>query len=310
MTLALLTSGCITLLLGGALIFTSDGSGNKLAARRLNAVFGSAHQKEDKNKQAFADTETTNRRQLLWLTIRDRASGVGGIRALLPVCLLAILCGGISHFFTTQYGQLVACGAGITVTGGVLLCGYNYKLHLMRKQFDQNLPLAIDLVVRAVSAGVALPASFEHVAESITGAVGKEFQVMHDSIKIGMPIRSALEQAVRRIPSAEFNYFAIILGLNIETGGKLSESLGNLSDKLRSRRHMERKVQALTAEPRMSAIIVSFFPPVFLGLLYMLNKKQFFFLFTDSTGKTLLGYAMASVLIGLLQIYRMTRISA
>lgn len=310
MVLALILSGGAALLLGWVLLFSINSSPKTIVSSKLHNVFGDNTQNLQSKKQAFQNTSSKNSRQLLWLHIRDRVQGVGGIRVLLPIFIAALFSGTITLYFTTQYAPMTSFSLGALVTVGVAVSGYKYKLNQLRKQFNESLPLAIDLVVRAVSAGVALPASFEHVSESIAGSVGTEFRVMHDSIKIGMPIRSALEQAVRRIPSAEFNYFAIILSLNIETGGKLSESLGNLSEKLRSRRHMERKVQALTSEPRMSAIIVSFFPPVFLGLLYLLNKQQFFFLFTDSTGKTLLGYAAASILIGMLQIYRMTKVSA
>jgi len=302
----LIISGCISLLLAAYLLF-EKGSPSALISKRLHKVFAVSAPKTRKNQLAFQKQQVHGAEYLI-RAVKDRVSGAGGTRALLPIVILALIVGIISYYLTTQYGVLIAAIAGMSVTGIITTAGYKYKIFQIQKEFDQNLPLAIDLVMRAVSAGVALPASFEHVAQSISGTVGKEFQILFDSIKIGMPVQSALEQGIRRIPSTEFNYFAIILGLNIETGGKLSESLGNLSEKLRSRRHMERKAKSMTAEPRMSALIVAFFPPTFLGLLYLLNKDQFFFLFTDATGKTLLGYAATSITLGLLQIYRMTRV--
>lgn len=258
---------------------------------------------------AFADSVVLTgwRNQLLLL--KERISAVGGALAFVPIILLSCVLSGAVYYFGRPYGSEIGVSSGVATFIAGIVGGYRYLQFKLRKQFNESLPLAIDLVVRAVSAGVALPASFQHVAESIPSNVGIEFQRIYDATRIGKPVREALAQGVRRIPSEEFHFFAIVLSLNLETGGRLSESLGNLSTKLRTRRQMERKVKAMTSEPRSSAIIVAFFPPVFLLLLYFMNPAQLMFLFTDPTGQALMGYATISTILGILQLYRMTKVS-
>ena len=309
-SLPLIIVSGFALLTGGLLLLTTNSHEKKAISLRLQGIF--SHQKNSRTasvQNAFTAKHTVKGWRLRKLIIQDRIDGVGGFRALSPFIVLALASCALTHYVTTPYGALVAISASAGAFGLIVFSGYAWLENKLRKQFNENLPLAIDLVVRAVSAGVALPASFQHVADSIHGKVGQEFQLLYDSVQIGMPLRDSLEQAVRRIPSPEFHYFAIILSLSIDTGGKLSESLGNLSEKLRARRQMARKVLAMTAEPRMSAFIVALFPFAFLLILYLMNRNQFFFLFTDDTGRSLLGYTGISTVIGFLQLYRMTRIS-
>lgn len=108
-----------------------------------------------------------------------------------------------------------------------------------------------------------------------------------------------------RMPLPEVQMFATAVAIQVQTGSSLSEVLGNLSGVIRGRYSLKRKVQALSAEAKISAAIIGSIPFLLTGILYLVNRDYIMLLFTEKTGQMLLGGAIFWMLIGILMMRQM-----
>ncbi|MEZ9232449.1 type II secretion system F family protein [Vibrio amylolyticus] len=188
------------------------------------------------------------------------------------------------------------------------------KLYLSREaqkrleNIEHELPQAIDVFARAISAGVPVERAILSVKHAFNSPLGDEFERIHDALILGVPFQQALTDASRRVESGGFQYFTAILSLNAETGGPLVEVLNNLSVGLREKQKLDKKVMVLTAEPRMAARVVTGIPIALLTLQFVKQPEQIDFLLNDPTGQQVMLYALTSIVIGLFVIQRLTKI--
>jgi tight adherence protein B len=158
--------------------------------------------------------------------------------------------------------------------------------------FLQFFPDALDLIVRAVRAGLPVADAIENVANEIAGPVGKEFRQVHQGMTIGIELEEELLRAAERIRLIEFRFFIVALTLQKRTGGNLAETLENLSLTIRRRREMWLKARAMMSESRASAWLIGILPFIGGGAIYFINPFYIKILFEDPRGKTLLGVAV------------------
>ena len=107
------------------------------------------------------------------------------------------------------------------------------------------------------------------------------------------------------MPLAEVNFFSIVITIQSQAGGNLSEALGNLSRVLRERRKMKAKVNALSMEAKASAAIIGALPFIVALLVYLTSPEYIMILFTDSRGHLILGFSAVWMSIGLLVMRNM-----
>ncbi|MBF9002872.1 MULTISPECIES: type II secretion system F family protein [Vibrio] len=189
----------------------------------------------------------------------------------------------------------------LTITVFVAIVGIAY-FHAMRRhltEFKQNLPQAIDSIIRAARAGVPVTNTFAMVADNLPGPLAAEFLLIDNWLKVGIPLREAMRDSAARVPLNEYRFFVVILIINQETGGKLSETLERLSETLRARQELALKIKAKTSEVRASATIVALLAPLSLAYMSFNSPKDFEFLINDPTGNSVLIYAGCSVSLGL-----------
>lgn len=190
---------------------------------------------------------------------------------------------------------LIGGAAGL----GVPHLAIGFLIGRRRRRFVASFPEAIDLIVRGLKSGLPVSASLATVAEEFGDPLGSEFSKIVYNIRLGETLDGALWQTARRLDIPEFKFFVISLSIQQETGGNLTETLGNLSDLLRRRRQMKLKISALTGEGRASAMILSALPILMFGLINALNSAYAAALYTDKRGMILLGAAVFSMLIGI-----------
>ncbi|WP_394183451.1 type II secretion system F family protein [Marinomonas posidonica] len=166
-------------------------------------------------------------------------------------------------------------------------------------EFRQNLPQAIDSIVRIARAGVPVTNAFNLVSDSLPGPLAKEFSLIDSWLQLGVPMRQAMQDSAKRVPLNEYRFFVVILIINQETGGRLSDTLERLSTTLRERQELALKIRAKTSEVRASAMIVATLAPLSLAYMYFNSPKDFQFLLNDPTGNSVLMYAFGSVALGL-----------
>jgi tight adherence protein B len=167
-----------------------------------------------------------------------------------------------------------------------------------QRRFLDSFPDALDLIVRAVKAGLPILEAIEAAASDVRGAVGIEFERMLGEIRIGVELEDALQDAAERIRVPDFRFVASLL-IQRRTGGGIAETLANLSAIIRQRRAVRIKARALTAETTASTGIVATMPLVAALGLFVINPEVMSVLFVDPRGRFMLGIAVVSLLLGI-----------
>ncbi|MDC6726061.1 type II secretion system F family protein, partial [Leclercia adecarboxylata] len=111
----------------------------------------------------------------------------------------------------------------------------------LKRQFLSQFPDAVDLIVRAIRAGLPISAALDAVGKEIADPAGKEFRLLVADMKIGMTFEEAMRRGAARVNLLEFSFFTASLILQRETGGNLAETLETLGSVLRRRQEMTLK---------------------------------------------------------------------
>lgn len=138
-----------------------------------------------------------------------------------------------------------------------------------------QLPDALDLMARGLKAGHPLNTSIANVAETMPDPIGTEFGIMVDLVTYGDEITTAVQKLAERNPSEDFRYLAAAISIQHGTGGNLGHVLTILSQVIRGRLMMRRKIKAMSAEGRISALILSVIPFLMVGLNSMITPEYY-----------------------------------
>lgn len=175
------------------------------------------------------------------------------------------------------------------------------------KLFTSQFPEAIELIVRGLRSGLPVTESIKSVGTEMEDPVGGEFRRIADSLRLGQTLDQALWAGATRLDTPEFRFFVISLSVQQETGGNLAETLENLANILRKRKQMKKKIKALSAEARASAMIIGSLPFVMFGALFLVNPEYALILVRDPRGLLLLAAAATSLLLGIGIMFKMAR---
>ncbi|MBM6583670.1 type II secretion system F family protein [Microvirga sp. BT689] len=198
-------------------------------------------------------------------------------------------------------------GAGFGIAGGMLLP--HFYVNLMRSRrlasFSAEFPNAVDVIVRGVKAGLPLADCLRIISLEAQEPVRSEFKLVLEDQTLGLPMDQAVQRLYERVPLAEANFFAIVISLQSQTGGSLSEALANLSKVLRERKKMKAKIKAVSSEAKASAGIIGSLPLLVAGLLYLTSPAYISLLFTTSVGHMVIAGSAVWMLIGTLVMRKM-----
>ncbi|HJS79643.1 MAG TPA: type II secretion system F family protein [Vitreimonas sp.] len=136
-----------------------------------------------------------------------------------------------------------------------------------RRTFLDQFPNAVDLVARSLQAGHPVPVALGIVAEQSPDPIGTEFGIVIDEMAFGLDRDEALSNMVQRFPLPELHLFVAAIQITRETGGNLAEVFLKLADVIRSKATLRKKVSALTAEGRLSCIILTLLPVALFAIL-------------------------------------------
>jgi tight adherence protein B len=180
-----------------------------------------------------------------------------------------------------------------------------FKIARRQKKFLEEFADALESIVRLLKAGMPVGEAIAMVAREYTGPVGEEMSIIYDEQKIGIPLAEACMKAAERIPITEMQMFATGLTIQQQTGSSLSEILTNMARVIRARFRLKRKVQALSAEAKASAIIIGSLPVIVAVGLYLINPDYMEILFTTTRGKIFLFSAIGWMSIGVIIMRQM-----
>lgn len=205
--------------------------------------------------------------------------------------------------------QLLTKTLIVALVAGIVLAALPFlylKLQKNRrvKKFNVQLPDALDLIARSLKAGHAFPGGLDMVAREFRAPLGGEFARVVEEINFGLGIDEALRNLTRRIDSPDLKYFAIAASIQRETGGNLAEILESIARVIRERFKLQGTIRTLSAEGRLSAVILVALPFAVASVISVLNPKYISLLFTDSVGKTMVLIALAMMILGIFAIKR------
>ncbi len=151
-------------------------------------------------------------------------------------------------------------------------------------KFEEIFPDAIDLLGRSVRAGHAFTTGLELIAKEMPAPVSDEFQRAYEQQNLGLPLRDALENLMRRMPLTDVRIFVTALMIQRESGGNLAEILDNLSHVMRERFKLMRQIRVYTAQGRLSLYLLVSIPPLMGIMIYFMDREYIMRLFTDPLG--------------------------
>lgn len=194
-----------------------------------------------------------------------------------------------------------AFGAGI----GLPILVLRFLHQRRRNKFEEQLPEAIDTMVRSLKAGHPLPVAISMVAREMEDPIGTEFGITGDELTYGLDLDGAMQQMSARVGQDDFALVVVAICIQAKTGGNLSELLANLSKVLRARFKMRRRVKAVSAEGRMSAIGLSCLPFLVFGSLLIFAPNFYGEIWNETAVHYGLGGAGIAMIIGNIIMFRM-----
>lgn len=212
-------------------------------------------------------------------------------------------------------GVLMAIGASAAVAllfglaAGVWLPHQAVGILIGRRRaaFFKVFAEAVALIVRGLRAGLPVTEGVAIVGREIADPVGEEFRRMSDQVRLGRSLEDAMWQSARRLDLPEFNFLAVSVSVQRETGGNLAETLDNLGLIVRRRQQMRLKIKAMASEATASALIIGCLPFVMGGLMSVFGQDYLRPLFVEPLGRMMLAGGTASLLVGGFVMRQMVR---
>ncbi|MBY6196603.1 type II secretion system F family protein [Vibrio hangzhouensis] len=184
----------------------------------------------------------------------------------------------------------------------------NWKISDRLMKFEEQLPEALDIIRRMLQTGQPLVQAFKEVGEELPAPAGDEFKNTFNLLNFGYDMKVAILNMADRVPTVSMLAFSSAVLLQKDTGGNLTENLQKVSEVLRARFKLTRKIKTLSAESRMSAWILVLMPFGLFGMLTILNPGYTEPLYTDPRGMKVIGFGMVSLMIGALWIRKIINI--
>lgn len=176
------------------------------------------------------------------------------------------------------------------------------------KKIEVQLPEALDLMGRALRSGHAFPSTLQMVAEEMPNPIASEFRAVHDEVNFGVSLQQALGNLTERVPLTDLRYFVVSVLIQRDSGGNLTEVLGNLSRLIRERMKLLAKVRVLSSEGRLSAWILVLMPFILAGLMNAFNPEFMSPLWSDPIGQQIVKYMLILMGFGVLMLRVIVRI--
>ena len=327
MTLVLLGAAFLVLLGGGAYAFIKAKESDKKRARSLAIIAGHAVHAmpakldEDgkpsevptlsaaptdvgaKLKRAARENKAMTDTKSLSSLIMQAGFGFGPIQFWLGSLIFG---GGMTFMlWSTAMPRMVVMLMGFTCLFGIPRFVLKFRANRRQKLFLGDFADALEAMIRLLKAGMPVGEAIAMVAREFTGPVGDEMGRVYDNQKVGVPMQDAVRKMIPRMPLPEVQMFATSVAIQIQTGSSLSEVLGNLSGVIRARYRLKRKIQALSAEAKISAMIIGSLPILVSLALWGVNPTYISLLFTDHTGKMLLTGVIVWMSLGILVMRQM-----
>ena len=287
--------------------------------------FSAASYRSRINRRLMISKDRTDREGVLVELRRERGLTSGGNYRLNLVALNRLILqtgltlGVMRLFVIVGVTSVLAFGAAMLFRGSVIEAAAAallsatalpyLVLKMLRsrrqKKFGAQFPDALDIIVRSLRAGHPVPIAITMVGREMTDPIGSEFGIVSDEITYGADLETAMRNLYCRIGSDDLPLFVTAVAIQGSTGGNLGEILENLSGVIRQRFKMRRKIRALAAEGRASAMILSALPIGMFIVIQFIAPDFYGSVWNEHLTKMLLGGAAVWMSVGNLIMFKM-----
>lgn len=227
---------------------------------------------------------------------------------LIIITIMIAFCAGIVKMMTLNSSSILLSIMLLIIAIKLPNIYLKRKIKIRNKLFSEQLGDAIGIFSNSIKAGYSFLQAVGSVSREMPYPVSKEFGLLLKEMSFGIDSNLALQNMTNRIESEDLELMITAILIQRETGGNLSEILDNISDTIRERITIQGEVKTLTAQGKMSGIIVGVMPLILGVILYFANKEYMMVLFTTTPGRIALGVAFINEIIGVMLISKIIKI--
>jgi tight adherence protein B len=247
---------------------------------------------------------------LRWLSLNKLILQSGTKMGLAGLLGLGAAAGGAVLFVSRLGGldiELALAAAALTALAFPFIYLKSLRDRRLDK-FEEQLPDAIDVIVRSLRAGHSLPVAVASAGKHLPDPIGGEFSLTAAEVTYGLDLETAMMNLRSRVGQPDLALIVLAVSVQSKTGGNLAEVLTNLAKIIRERFKLRRKAFALAAEGRFSAIMLSILPVAMFGALHLISPGYYGDIWGTPYVTWVLGVAVIWMLIGDFIMYKMVRI--
>ncbi len=291
----------IVLLIG---VVVSSNSERVLVEKRL------AQYLDDEGQKTSVDRQAQNSVLVEWVSRRVEKTSLGDrvarslsradlkfkVGEYFVLILVSILLGGLVTWFI---GDQHPISAAIGAIGGAVAPGMYVKSQQKKRlqKFNDQLSDMLNLMVNGLRAGYSTMQAMEAISKELPPPICDEFRRVIQEMQIGIPMETALDNLLRRIPSEDLDFVVTAVNVQREVGGNLSEILDNISFTIRERVRIKGEVRVLTSQVRTSGTVLSLIPFFLVLILWFLNPE---YLMAVTEGGPYITAGIICVVLGLI----------
>lgn len=303
-------------LVGYVVVLVADSRRRKLASRVLAVVDREASAPRTAQLAIMTRVEPRKRRLFDWavllLRFNPRVPALNIINWRLVFVIGALV--GVTtiwvagHFLNkgdTVFGLVQCIVVGVFVGLMTVRMIFGWERNRYRQSLFRQLPDAVDLTVSSSLAGLPVSEAFRNIADGMRSPTREEFSIVVNDISLGSTVENALMRLHDRTGVSEYAIFAMVISVQSQGGGRLTESLQHLAEMVRQRVAIGQRAYALAGEARMSATILMALPFVAATVLSLITPGYLDPLFEDPRGVRLIMFAGISLLLGFLTMRQM-----
>ncbi|RLL47154.1 type II secretion system protein [Oceanobacillus piezotolerans] len=219
--------------------------------------------------------------------------------------LSALFTGGLFHLIN---GNLIILIVGFLIGYQLPALWLTTKEKKRIKEFNNGLPGMITSMVGSLRAGFSLPQSLQMVADESYSPIKEEVELVLKKMRYGTSLEDALLEWKERIPSEDLELMVEAIVIQRQVGGNLAFLLDKIVETIRGRAKIQNQIKTLTAQGRLSGIIISLLPAVLGLIIYFMNPSYIGMLFTNPIGIGMLVAGVVGGIIGFIFIRKITTI--
>lgn len=212
----------------------------------------------------------------------------------------------LHHLLLLPLAQSILIAIGLAFA--LPLASLMIKRRKRLRRFGEQLPDAIDVLVRSLRAGHPVSGAMGLVAEEMPDPVGTEFGLCVDEMTYGLSVEQAMSNMAGRVPQSDLSFLVIAIQVQHSSGGDLAEILGNLATVIRDRSRMYAKISAVSAEGKLAARVIGALPFLVFGALNVVAPSFFGDVYSDALFAPLIGVAFILWVFGIVIFMKMVRI--